>query len=186
MNTIPERADLDAVLETAKFQDLYYLIIYLVLQGLRVGEISRLKRNDFDFRNNVLVYESSTLTQKRVNLPENIIRTLQNYFNSRKDKFPHAFINSKGPITSDHVSVIINNVSLKANHAKRLSARNFRERIALDKILKGESYSKVADDLGLRVPVGWLKDMFNQYAPDNITFQKCLGLKTPYKKGWTK
>ncbi|MGC7872115.1 tyrosine-type recombinase/integrase [Desulfosporosinus sp. SYSU MS00001] len=183
MNKIPERVDLDAVLETAKSNAVYYLIIFLVLQGLRVSEISSLKRKNFDFRNKVLVYESATLTQKRVPLPENIINTLQNYFSSRRDKYPNAFINSKGPLTPDHVSVIIHNVSFKANPSKRLSAKNIRERIALDKIHNGITYSQVAHDLGLRPRIDWLIKMYNEYAPDNISFQKSLGLKTPYKKG---
>lgn len=175
---------LNSILEAAKSDNRSYLAISLIVNGVTVKDICNLKRKDFDIRNRRLLVESS-LFQRQVILSDDTAQALQSYFNSRRDKSPYAFVNK---VTGQHITQgaiygILKTVSLKARLRRTFNYFDIRKLVAINKIVQGVPYSQIAYDLGERIPLDWLNELYHQYGSDNVNYQKGLNLITPYKKG---
>ncbi|MBW6462167.1 MAG: site-specific integrase [DPANN group archaeon] len=100
--------------------------------GLRVSEVTKLKKQDLRFDENILMIRQAKGKKDRVvMIPKSISSRLKSYINSRADENPYVFDSARGGhLTTSTIQKIMKNTIIKTNIKKKVHPHTLRHSYA--------------------------------------------------------
>jgi integrase/recombinase XerD len=107
------------------------MISMLYATGVRVSELITIKVGDIDFPRRLLLVKQGKGNKDRYTiLSDNVIKELNGYLRTRKNKSHYLFETSKGHITSSTVQAVLKNAKKKAKIKKSVTPHVLRHSFA--------------------------------------------------------
>lgn len=113
-----------------------FVIQLLYDTGIRVGELTRLCVNDFDFYNHsILIRDSKNRKTRTVYFGKNFTKTFNEYYNSTKTLFSDFFLNKEFHpflrFSKKRVNKILKDLAKRSRIKHKISAHSFRHAFAV-------------------------------------------------------
>ena len=133
------------------------IIELLFATGMRVGEASKMKRDQINLKRDEFTVKGKGSKHRIVFLSDDAKRALQNYLRVRKDLSPYLFVGhdrakasrgTPGPLTPRSVQRIVEKYAIEAGITKKITPHVLRHTYATDLLRNGADIRSVQAMLG--------------------------------------